>query len=78
MDLFNEYLHQYTSHSVDPREQEKDMQRTWGVDRVPFLPFMSSSSVVLQLSVDPCDERETMCKMEGWLYDGGKTGIEQV
>lgn len=34
------------------------MQSTWGVDSVPFLSFMSSSSVVLQLSVDPCDERE--------------------
>lgn len=59
--LSNICANTHTSHSVGPREQEKDMQSTWEVDSVPFLPFMSSSSVVLQLSVDPCDERKRQC-----------------
>lgn len=82
--LSNICANTHTSHSVGPREQEKDMQSTWEVDSVPFLPFMSSSSVVLQLSVDPCDERKRQCarwrdgrmKVGRWEKKYRNTGLQ--
>lgn len=78
-DAFKKYLHfewtqTHTPCSVDPREQKKDMQSTWGVDSVPFLSFMSSSSVVLQLSVDPCDMRERERQYARWRGGYMKVG----
>lgn len=68
--LSNPEFHIVSDTKIFTVSEQKEACRVKKVGQVPFLPFISSSSVLLQLSVEPCQTQRVKTKKS----DGDREG----